>query len=1115
MSTENNTLTKSDLSPERKEECESELIEIPPEQFSYDYDKDLGSDQQPVDDDSSLQDLSTETSSLPDNEPVEESKEDGEPVEESKDEEEKSKDEILELPKDPETKEIDETTGEVIPEIVPSPPKQIYKPNTLTILINTKIRNHRMLYYKPYMTTPGESSKHVCFDPLVKLSQSVVNNIPENSPKDELYTQFFRRNEFNSLLKRTLSQSMQPIYNFQEAKAGDITDNNIMVTLNTLFKEGTQFFIGGESYVVNGYDWVQGDWEIDTRPHYQNQVRFLPFGVAYPKGYIHNFGNEAKRERKSIPVEALKGDAILASSKIRKAIQNATSNIAHQPSIKIGEDMDVKKYSVPSLFELVELRETNPDAVPTIDLNEEREEVPVPQFTEDEEETTRPQPADSVTEDLEVVDPTPDNEPTIVENDPVPGNEEIITPSPDITVDPEPEPEPEPEPIPDDLSEDSEIEVKTPDPMVFPTLNEDDTELSDNEKEKQEIEKETEKKEESEQEQQEKETKKEEESEQGKDETPEGVLTKESQLPPEILSLIMDFTKEKQPPGEILSEQFERYLLQESSRGFFTKTAILNIFDVVKKDDGSYEISLKGNKPRQAGMKRQLESWDIEENDGKGDCMFDAMSQILNGGDLDPKDYNDVQEYKVNGKYTSHSIRRAISDYLREQGRESFNFYRNFEAPQNLVELVKKQDELQELTTKEKEDIMQYKFMLNDDNSEFMDDEMIIDRISKPSNPNNVDETESTEEETSKLPYDKYYWGDNLTIIAFEEIFNIKLVIIAKHDQNKTSIDLNSRVEFKEDEEVMYGTVRKLEDNDTAIIITDNYVNYTKPVNELELVKLYTVLRNDSSLKLNKNTLLGFLFYHMNGAQGHYESIYKKGVVGRQVNKRQYKFLPSIAVNKYPFIIYMIFLSIYGFDQQGEFVQRGEDSVFTAEKISKNESNPIRTVTQSMYKRYTNNLQGQETQGRRLSFQMGGQVKPYVTTYLQNSMNVDTKNTYYVVIDLDLYPGTSLTSGQKYRLSCANNYDKIKEAWSDIFGLQYEPGELDTSSVQSPIETQASAPPMAEAVPVREAKGGSRLRRTLKKPHKKRFTRHIHLKTRNKKSRKQKTKIKYKTRRTV
>ena len=52
---------------------------------------------------------------------------------------------------------------------------------------------------------------------------------------------------------------------------------------------------------------------------------------------------------------------------------------------------------------------------------------------------------------------------------------------------------------------------------------------------------------------------------------------------------------------------------------------------------------------------------------------------------------------------------------------------------------------------------------------------------------------------------------------------------------------------------------------------------------------------------------------------------------------------------------------------------------------------------------------------------------------------------------------------------------KIVSVWSDIFGLQYEPGELDTSSVQSPIETQGLCPTYAEAVPVREAKGGSRL----------------------------------------
>ena len=61
-------------------------------------------------------------------------------------------------------------------------------------------------------------------------------------------------------------------------------------------------------------------------------------------------------------------------------------------------------------------------------------------------------------------------------------------------------------PIPDDLSEEPEPDV--PDPMVFPTLNEDDTEVSDNDEVDEE--KDTKKEEESEQEQQEKEKEEEE-----------------------------------------------------------------------------------------------------------------------------------------------------------------------------------------------------------------------------------------------------------------------------------------------------------------------------------------------------------------------------------------------------------------------------------------------------------------------------------------------------------------------------------------------------------------------------------------------------------------------------
>ena len=89
----------------------------------------------------------------------------------------------------------------------------------------------------------------------------------------------------------------------------------------------------------------------------------------------------------------------------------------------------------------------------------------------------------------------------------------------------------------------------------------------------------------------------------------------------------------------------------------------------------------------------------------------------------------------------------------------------------------------------------------------------------------------------------------------------------------------------------------------------------------------------------------------------------------------------------------------------------------------------------------------------------------------------------------------------------------------DVYDASPDGKDPDPKKARKEAEAQSkpkpSAPPMAEAVPVSEAKGGSRLRRTFKQPHKKRFTRHINLKTRNKKSRKQKKKIRHKTRRIV
>ena len=71
----------------------------------------------------------------------------------------------------------------------------------------------------------------------------------------------------------------------------------------------------------------------------------------------------------------------------------------------------------------------------------------------------------------------------------------------------------------------------------------------------------------------------------------------------------------------------------------------------------------------------------------------------------------------------------------------------------------------------------------------------------------------------------------------------------------------------------------------------------------------------------------------------------------------------------------MLFLSVYGFDQNNEFTALRQDPIYTAEYISKNESNPIRSLLNDMYKIYSSNLQGEETRSRRLSLPNGWSSK--------------------------------------------------------------------------------------------------------------------------------------------
>ena len=137
-------------------------------------------------------------------------------------------------------------------------------PNELNITINTSIPGYQKIKYNPTMTIKNISSddRKVNFNPLVKLSKVFIDNTPE----DLRQKQFFNKGLFDSLNNYTLVQnSSSRAKNLNQASHYGYIDNNIKVTLNTIFPDDSVIYIAGNPYVIADVQWTSGDWRVDVK----------------------------------------------------------------------------------------------------------------------------------------------------------------------------------------------------------------------------------------------------------------------------------------------------------------------------------------------------------------------------------------------------------------------------------------------------------------------------------------------------------------------------------------------------------------------------------------------------------------------------------------------------------------------------------------------------------------------------------------------------------------------------------------------------------------------------------------------------------------------------------
>jgi hypothetical protein len=133
-------------------------------------------------------------------------------------------------------------------------------PNELIITLHTSIPGYQKIKYNPSMTIKDIKSddKTIRFDPLIKLNKKIIDKIPENYRIKE----FFNKDLFQSLINYTNNTQAK---NLHEATIKGFVDNNIKVTIDTIFTENSIIYIAGNPYVITDVQWTNGDWKIDTK----------------------------------------------------------------------------------------------------------------------------------------------------------------------------------------------------------------------------------------------------------------------------------------------------------------------------------------------------------------------------------------------------------------------------------------------------------------------------------------------------------------------------------------------------------------------------------------------------------------------------------------------------------------------------------------------------------------------------------------------------------------------------------------------------------------------------------------------------------------------------------
>jgi hypothetical protein len=129
------------------------------------------------------------------------------------------------------------------------------------------------------------------------------------------------------------------------------------------------------------------------------------------------------------------------------------------------------------------------------------------------------------------------------------------------------------------------------------------------------------------------------------------------------------------------------------------------------------------------------------------------------------------------------------------------------------------------------------------------------------------------------------------------------------------------------------------------------------------------------------------------------------------------------------------------------------------EKLKKTPSKPIDVPDEEIESAVRSSSRVRRQTPKNVSKRGGAPIDSrYVSSNRGNSAfssNRDSRLSYYVIIDVELYPGKDgIPLAQKAVLACQNRYEKIRQAWAKLFGLVYRPNELYVTGFTAPSSSK-------------------------------------------------------------